>query len=91
MQGLWGEARLDAMERIAPEPVDKAELTTEPKPITPSCGNRLVRPCGSQVAEETRLKQLSSGRPCKLLISLDLRSWLAALDDFRNWLIREAA
>ena len=32
MQGLWGEARLDAMERIAPEPFDKAELTTEPKP-----------------------------------------------------------
>jgi hypothetical protein len=27
----------------------------------------------------------------KLLISLTLRSWLAALDDFRNWLIREAA
>jgi hypothetical protein len=46
VQGLWGEARLDAMERIAPEPVDKAELTTEPKPITPSCGNRPVRPAG---------------------------------------------
>ena len=25
------------------------------------------------------------------LILLILRSWLAALDDFRNWLIREAA
>jgi hypothetical protein len=23
--------------------------------------------------------------------ALDLRNWLAALDDFRNWLIREAA
>jgi hypothetical protein len=22
---------------------------------------------------------------------MDFRSWLAALDDFRNWLIREAA
>ena len=28
---------------------------------------------------------------CKLLILLALRRWLAALDDFRNWLIREAA
>ena len=27
----------------------------------------------------------------KSLILLPLRSWLAALDDFRNWLIREAA
>jgi hypothetical protein len=27
----------------------------------------------------------------KLLIELALWAWLAALDDFRNWLIREAA
>jgi hypothetical protein len=27
----------------------------------------------------------------KLLILLVLQAWLAALDDFRNWLIREAA
>jgi hypothetical protein len=26
-----------------------------------------------------------------LLILLILQAWLAALDDFRNWLIREAA
>jgi len=30
-------------------------------------------------------------RSFKLLILLNLRSWLAALDDFRNWLVREAA
>jgi hypothetical protein len=30
-------------------------------------------------------------RACKLLILFILRLWLAALDDFRNWLIREAA
>ncbi len=29
--------------------------------------------------------------PCKRLILLDLTAWLAALDDFRNWLIQEAA
>jgi hypothetical protein len=29
--------------------------------------------------------------PLKLLILLVLLAWLAALDDFRNWLIREAA
>jgi hypothetical protein len=27
----------------------------------------------------------------KLLILLNLQGWLAALDDVRNWLIREAA
>ncbi len=26
----------------------------------------------------------------KMLIRLALRAWLAGLDDFRNWLIREA-
>lgn len=29
--------------------------------------------------------------PCKHLILLALQAWLAALDDCRNWLIREAA
>jgi hypothetical protein len=29
--------------------------------------------------------------PRKLLIPRNLQAWLAALDDFRNWLIREAA
>ena len=29
--------------------------------------------------------------PCKWLIFFDLLDWLAALDDFRPWLIREAA
>jgi hypothetical protein len=33
----------------------------------------------------------TSTRPCKLLILFVLEGWLAALDDFRNWLIREAA
>ena len=28
---------------------------------------------------------------CKLLILFGLQGWLAALDDFRNWLIQEAA
>jgi hypothetical protein len=27
----------------------------------------------------------------KLFILLDLQGWLTTLDDFRNWLIREAA
>jgi hypothetical protein len=29
--------------------------------------------------------------PCKSMILLALFGWLGALDDFRNWLIREAA
>jgi hypothetical protein len=31
------------------------------------------------------------GVPSNYLILLGLWVWLAALDDFRNWLIREAA
>jgi hypothetical protein len=34
---------------------------------------------------------MRTNRPRKYLILLALRGWLAALDDFRNWLIREAA
>ena len=34
---------------------------------------------------------MREGSICKLLILLNLRDWPAALDDFRNWLIREAA
>jgi hypothetical protein len=47
--------------------------------------------CASQVTEETRLGNASNVQPRKYLILLILLSWLAALDDFRNWLIREAA
>jgi len=32
-----------------------------------------------------------SMQPRNLLILLALQAWLAALDDFRNWLVREAA
>ena len=39
--------------------------------------------CGSSIL---RLAQIR-----KLLIGSAFRRWLAALDDFRNWLIREAA
>jgi hypothetical protein len=34
---------------------------------------------------------MPTSRPRKYLILLALLGWLAALDDFRNWLIREAA
>jgi hypothetical protein len=37
------------------------------------------------------LDAYSEQRLHKLLILLALQAWLAALDDFRNWLIREAA
>jgi hypothetical protein len=37
------------------------------------------------------LSRLAGSSSHKLLISLTLLAWLAALDDFRNWLIREAA
>ena len=33
----------------------------------------------------------NKAHPCKSLILLDLLGWLTTLDDFRNWLIREAA
>jgi hypothetical protein len=41
--------------------------------------------------EKLELGQLLMKHARKSLILLSLQSWLAALDDFRNWLIREAA
>jgi hypothetical protein len=50
--------------------------------------------CGLLSYKALKRKRLGHRRftdPRKLLILLILQSWLAALDDFRNWLIREAA
>ena len=47
--------------------------------------------CPTQTTDGTALSSSANIQSCKCLISLILRSWLAALDDFRNWLIREAA
>jgi hypothetical protein len=51
--------------------------------------------CGPGVHNIRRINGLGAvvgqTRRCKLLILLMLQGWLAALDDFRNWLIREAA
>jgi hypothetical protein len=44
-----------------------------------------------QSTEYQRLDRSGESDPSKLLILWILRGWLAALDDFRNWLIREAA
>ena len=44
-----------------------------------------------QVTEDQQLIDSSAYSSRKLLILRALASWLAALDDFRNWLIREAA
>jgi hypothetical protein len=41
--------------------------------------------------ENARLKGRQTNNTRKYLILLVLRGWLATLDDFRNWLIREAA
>jgi hypothetical protein len=43
---------------------------------------------GNQINGLNDALQLCAG---KMLILLRLWAWLAALDDFRNWLIREAA
>jgi hypothetical protein len=50
--------------------------------------------CGPGHRKGLTAKRLGDRRklcPHKLLILLILQGWLAALDDFRNWLIREAA
>ena len=47
--------------------------------------------CLPQRIETQLLRRSHNMRRHKLLILLALRSWLAALDDVRNWLIREAA
>jgi hypothetical protein len=48
-------------------------------------------PTNRNVLTRSHLHQRTRRRLCKLLILLPLMAWLAALDDFRNWLIREAA
>jgi hypothetical protein len=50
--------------------------------------------CGLRSHNVLNCKQidhLTKADPHNLLILLVLLAWLAALDDFRNWLIREAA
>jgi hypothetical protein len=50
--------------------------------------------CGHGDCKALRIDSLDGGPTApqrKLLILLGLQGWLAALDDFRNWLIREAA
>jgi hypothetical protein len=54
-----------------------ADIVQSGPPLATSEGRRLTAP-GDDVTR-------------KSLISLTLLGWLAALDDFRNWLIREAA
>ena len=49
--------------------------------------------CGHGDCKALRIDSLDGWRTtpkCKLLILLGLQGWLAALDDFRNLLIREA-
>jgi Fe-S-cluster formation regulator IscX/YfhJ len=41
----------------------------------------------TQAINYESIRQIAS----QLVDFIDLRGWLAALDDFRNWLIREAA
>jgi len=40
---------------------------------------------------KSRFDERQATHTCKLLILLGLWVWLDALDDVRNWLIREAA
>jgi len=48
-------------------------------------------PYASNTLRVNNLDCPSKTNRCKCLILGDLFGWLAALDDFRNWLIREAA
>jgi hypothetical protein len=55
------------------------------------CGHRPVRLCERKVLKMSGLDDMRDNTSRKCLISSTLMAWLAALDDFRNWLIREAA
>jgi hypothetical protein len=44
-----------------------------------------------QILQQQRFGEVSKNDSRNSLILLALQAWLAALDDFRNWLIREAA
>ena len=63
-----------------------SELCHMPVADIVQCGLR-----GRNVLRRNYLVRHASVSNRKLLISLVLLVWLAALDDFRNWLIREAA
>ncbi len=54
-------------------------------------GNRPARPQHLQHTTGQQLSQPHPGLLRKYLILLILQAWLAALDDFRNWLVNEAA
>jgi hypothetical protein len=47
--------------------------------------------CSRNAFKHSHLDDRADTHGRKALILLILRSWLAALDDFRNWSIREAA
>jgi len=53
--------------------------------------NSPARPGAAETIEGQSLTTSLERVACKQLIILALLGWLAALDDFRNWLIREAA
>ena len=48
-------------------------------------------PSQHKLLQNQGLRAIQRSAPIKLLMRLALQAWLAALDDFRNWLIREAA
>ena len=65
--------------------------TQSPKDCWASCGHRPVRVSSTQVIERQSLADSENLRFRKLLILFGLQGCLAALDDVRNGLIREAA
>jgi hypothetical protein len=70
---------------------DATDVTWEFAERRAGCGHRPVRPGARKALSINALTNLVESDSSKLLILWILRGWLAALDDFRNWLIREAA
>ena len=56
-----------------------------------SCGNRPVRPVSRNALSRSNLRPTQNRRSRKYLILLTLQAWLISLDNFRNWLINNAA
>jgi hypothetical protein len=64
----------------------RSSCSSQPVADIVQCG-----PGRPQGTWKQRLRETTTINRCNSLIALVLRGWLAALDDFRNWLIREAA
>src|SRR5262245_59480848 len=80
--------RRDCLRDTPPRNCDIGDgrIFSAPDTTLVSCGHRPERPCVRKSLTIKSLQRRNAAARLKSLISLALRTWLAALDDVRNWL-----